>query len=123
MKTPLGRVLGLGSARKGTQAFWHLRLTSVALAPLTVFVIVLAISLIGEDHAAVTAVLGQPVIAVPLILFIALSAYHMKLGMQEIIEDYVHGGARLPAVIGNIGFCAMVAIAAGYAVLKLGLGG
>ncbi len=124
MRTPLGHVRGLGSAKEGTGHFWRQRLTSIASLPLTVFVIALAISLVGEPHAVVAARLRSPLIAVPLLATIFAYAYHMQLGMQVIIEDYVQGElARVLALAGNIFFCFAVALVSAFAVLKLSIGG
>jgi len=124
MRTPLGIVRGLGSAKDGTGHFWLQRLTSIASLVLTVFAIALAISLVGEPHAVVAARLGSPLIAIALLATIFAYAYHMKLGMQVIIEDYVQAEpARVLALIGNIFFCFAVALVSAFAVLKLSFGG
>jgi succinate dehydrogenase / fumarate reductase membrane anchor subunit len=124
MGSPLARVRGLGSARDGTGHFWHQRLTSIASLVLTIFAIALAISLVGEPHAVVAARLGAPFIAIPLLATIFAYAYHMQLGMQVIIEDYVqHELARVLALVGNIFFCFAVALVSAFAVLKLSFGG
>ena len=91
IRTPLGRVRGLGPARSGTGHFWHQRVTSVAGIPLTIALIVIVIGLLGRSHATVVQVLGSPLVAIIMLLFIINSAYHMWIGMQEIILDYVHG--------------------------------
>ena len=90
MRTPLGRVRGLGSAHHGTGHFWHQRLTAVASVPLTIAFVVIVIALLGRNHAAVVQILGSPLVAIIMLLFIVTSVYHMWLGMQVIIEDYVH---------------------------------
>ena len=124
MRTQLGIVRGLGSAKDGTGHFWLQRLTSLASLVLTVFAIALAISLVGEPHATVAARLGSPLIAIPLLATIFAYAYHMKLGMQVIIEDYVQAElTRVLALAGNIFFCFAVALISAFAVLKLSLGG
>ena len=124
MRTQLGIVRGLGSAKDGTGHFWLQRLTSLASLVLTVFAIALAISLVGEPHAVVAARLGSPFIAIALLATIFAYAYHMKLGMQVIIEDYVQAEpARVLALIGNIFFCFAVALVSAFAVLKLSFGG
>src|SRR5262249_43780902 len=92
-RTPLARVRGFGSARSGTEHFWHQRLTSVALVPLTIIVVLILLSLLGRNHAAVVQILGSPIIAITMLLFIISIAYHMKLGMQVVIEDYAHDDA------------------------------
>lgn len=123
MRTPLGRVLGLGSARAGTETFWRQRLSSLALVPLAVFAVALVVTLSGQEQAAVIATLARVEIALPLLLLLVVTAYHMKLGMQEIIEDYVHAPAiKLLATLGNLAFSAVVAAIAVFAVLKLAFG-
>ena len=122
--SPPGGVRGLGSAKDGTGHFWRQRLTSLASLLLTIFAFALAISLVGEPHAVVAARLGSPFIAVALLATIFAYAYHMQLGMQVIIEDYVQSEpARVLALIGNIFFCFAVGLISAFAVLKLGFGG
>jgi succinate dehydrogenase / fumarate reductase, membrane anchor subunit len=123
MRTPLGRVRGHGSARSGTSHFWWQRVTSVALIPLTSGVIVIIFSLLGRNHAAVIQILGSPLVAIVMLLFIGTSVYHMKLGMQVIIEDYVHDEVpKLLLLMGNVFFAIAVGMAAVYAVLKISFG-
>lgn len=123
MKTPLGRVLGHGSAHGGTLQFWRQRLTALALLPLSLFAVIVVVALVGKDQATVAATLGNPLIAVPLLVTLALTAWHMKIGMQEIIEDYVHAPAlKLLATLGNIGFSVIVAGAAVFTLLRLTFG-
>jgi succinate dehydrogenase membrane anchor subunit len=123
MRTPLGRVRGFGAARSGTEHFWHQTLTSVALVPLTIAVVLILASLLGRNHAAVVQILGSPIIAIVMLLFIFSTVYHMKLGMQVIIEDYVHGeGRKYTLLIGNLFFCSVIGLASAYAILKLSFG-
>jgi succinate dehydrogenase / fumarate reductase membrane anchor subunit len=123
MRTPLGRVRGHGSARSGTGHFWWQRVTSVALIPLTIGVLVIIFSLLGRSHATVTQFLGSPLVAVVMLLFIGTTAYHMKLGMQVIIEDYVHDEVpKLLLLMANVFFSIAVGLAAIYAVLKISAG-
>ena len=123
MRTPLSQVRGLGSAREGTAHFWHQRLTGVANVPLTIFFVVLLISLQGADHATAVAVLGSPVVAIFLLLAILSVVYHMKLGMQIILEDYVQGEmAKVISLMANIFFCTIVALASVFALLKISFG-
>src|SRR5262249_16726372 len=104
IRTPLARVRGLGSARSGTEHFWHQRLTAIANVPLTIGFIVLLASLMGRSHATVVQTLGSPFVTVVMLLFIASITYHMKIGMQVIIEDYVHGHWKMPLLIANTFF-------------------
>jgi succinate dehydrogenase / fumarate reductase membrane anchor subunit len=123
MKTPLGRVRGLGSARSGTQHFWHQRLTAVAAIPLTIAFIVIVISLLGRNHAAAVQILGSTPVAILMLLFIITTVYHMCLGMQEIIIDYVHNDLlKFVALMSNTCFCFVVGLASTYAILKLSFG-
>ena len=123
IRTPMGRVRGLGSARSGTKHFWQERLTAVAGVPLTIAFIVIVASVLGRNHAAVVQILGSPVVAVLLLLFIFNSIYHMWLGMQVIVEDYVHDDVRkLSCLMVNTFFCAAAALASVYAILKLSFG-
>ena len=116
MRTPMRRVRGLGSARSGTAHFWHQRLTAVAL-------VVIVVGLMGRNHAAVVQILGSPLVAMLMLLFLASGAYHMWIGMQEIILDYVHDDLpKLTALMANTFFCICVAAASVYALLKLSFG-
>jgi succinate dehydrogenase / fumarate reductase, membrane anchor subunit len=123
MKTPLGRARGLGSARDGTTTFWHQRITSVAGIPLTIAFIAIVVALLGRNHAAAVQILGSPLVAILMLLFIAVTVYHMWIGMQEIIVDYVHDELRkYLALLGNTFFSFVVALACAYAILKLSFG-
>jgi succinate dehydrogenase membrane anchor subunit len=122
-RTPLGRVRGLGSARAGTTHFWHQRMTSVAGVALTIAFIVIAMSVMGRNHAAVVQILGAPVVALFLLLFVFNTTYHMWLGMQVIVEDYVHHElAKLALLMLNTFFSIVVGLACTYALLKLSFG-
>lgn len=124
MRTPRARVRGLGAARSGTTHFWHERLTAVALVPLVIGFIVILLSLLGRNHAATLQILGSPLVAIVMLLFVLTGAYHMKLGMQVIIEDYVHGeGTKALLLMLNTFFCVVVGVASAFALLKLAFGG
>jgi len=123
MRTPLSRVRGLGSAGTGTDHFWAQRVTSVAGIPLTVGFLVIVAILVGRNHAATVQILGSPLVALTMILFIATSVYHMWIGMQVIIEDYVNDPLlKAIIVMGNTFFSCIVALASIFAVLKLSFG-
>ncbi|SHG84510.1 succinate dehydrogenase / fumarate reductase membrane anchor subunit [Kaistia soli DSM 19436] len=122
MRTPLSRVRGLGSAREGTGHFWVQRLTGLALAVLTTAFIVLIVALAGRPYPDVARVLGNPFVALLMILMVGAGAWHMKIGMQVIIEDYLHGHAKLIAQIANSFFSVAVAVASALALLKLSFG-
>ena len=123
MRTPLGHVRGLGSAKSGTEHFWMQRVTAVANVPLTLFVVGLIISTAGSNYAAVKATLGTPIVAIPLILFVISATYHMRLGMQIIIEDYVPAeGTKIVLLLLNTFFCIVVGLGSIFAILKLAFG-
>jgi succinate dehydrogenase / fumarate reductase membrane anchor subunit len=123
MRTPLGRVRALGSAKSGTEHFWHQRLTAIANVPLTIAGIVIVISLLGRNHAAVAQTLGSPLIAIIMLLFILSVVTHMRLGLQVVIEDYVHEDKmKLVLVIANTFYCVAVGLVCVYAILKLSFG-
>jgi succinate dehydrogenase / fumarate reductase membrane anchor subunit len=124
IKTPYKRVAGLGSAKEGTGHFWHQRLTAVANIPLTLFFIGLLVSLNGASYDETRAVLANPLVAIILLLFIGSGIYHMRLGLQIVIEDYVHGeGARVVALMANTFFALAMGAACVFAILKLAFAG
>ena len=123
MRTPLRRVRGLGAAHTGTGHFWLQRVTSVAGIPLSFALVVIIIALLGRSHAAVVQIIGSPIIAIIMLLFIINSAYHMWIGMQEIILDYVHAEKfKLVSLMANTFFVFAVAFASAFAILKLSFG-
>jgi succinate dehydrogenase / fumarate reductase, membrane anchor subunit len=123
MRTPLSRVRNLGSSHSGTQDFWRQRLTAVAMTLLIVPVLVVIFMLIGRNQAGAAQILGSLPIAVILLLFIISSAWHMKIGMQVVIEDYVHNEKlKLASIMANNFFSFAVALASVYAILKLSSG-
>jgi succinate dehydrogenase / fumarate reductase membrane anchor subunit len=123
IRTPLGRVRYLGSAHHGTRAFWHQRLTAVANVPLTLAVIVIIIGLMARNHAAVVQILGSTLVAITMLLFIVSNVYHAWIGMQVIVEDYVHDETwKLVTLMLNTFFSIAVGFAAVFAILKLSFG-
>jgi succinate dehydrogenase / fumarate reductase membrane anchor subunit len=124
MRTPLGRVRGLGSAKAGTGHFWMQRMTAVSNAILAIAFVAILVSLTGKTYPAAMAILSHPVVALLLLLFIISALIHMRIGMQTIIEDYVHGeGAKVLAVIANTFFAVAVGAASVFAILKIAFGG
>ena len=121
--TPMRRVRGLGAARSGTSHFWLQRVTSVAGIPLTIALIVIVMVLMGRGPAAVAQILGSPIVATIILLFLLNTAYHMWIGMQEIVLDYVHDDKlKILALLGNTCFVFAVGFASAFAILKLSFG-
>ncbi|MCG8434940.1 MAG: succinate dehydrogenase, hydrophobic membrane anchor protein [Gammaproteobacteria bacterium] len=90
LRTPLKRMRGLGSAKEGTGHWWAQRLTAIALVPLSIWFVVSVITLVNADYATVAAWLQSPLAAIFMIAFIWVLAYHSQLGLQVVVEDYVH---------------------------------
>ncbi len=123
MRTPLRRVRNLGSSHTGTKDFWRQRLTAVAMIVLIVPVILVVMMMLGRNQAGAAQILGSPLIAIIMLLFIIASVWHMKIGMQVVIEDYVHDEKlKLLSIMANNFFSVTVALAAAYAIFKLSSG-
>ena len=124
IRAPLARFKGLGAAGHGVGHFWQQRMTAVSNVALVLAFVVIVASLAWRPYEEVIVALSHPLIAVLLILGVASVTWHMRLGMQTVIEDYVHDGAlRIVAVILNNFYAAAIAAACLYAVLKIGFGG
>lgn len=120
METPLGRVRGLGSAEAGAEHWWHERLTSIAAFLLFVWLIASLLRLPDLDHRTLALWLSSPLAAVPMILLILSTFWHLKMGLQVIVEDYVHEEGGKLFWITIINFLALVgAVTALFAVLKI----
>ena len=124
IRTALKQVRGLGaSGSSATADFWWQRVTAVGMLLLTVPVIVVVMVLLGRNQAGAGQILGTPVIALIMLLFVVASSWHMKIGMQVVIEDYIHGEkAKLIAILANNFFAVAVAMASIYAIVKLSSG-
>lgn len=119
-KTPLGQVLGLGSAKTGTEHWWAQRVTAIAGIPLVIFLIGFIVMHVGASRAEVVASVKNPFVAILLALTIINLVWHMRLGLQVVIEDYVHGhGTKLAALLLNTVFAVAMGAAALYAILKM----
>lgn len=124
MRTPFSIVTGLGSAKEGTTHFWRQRLTALANIPLTIFLVWLIVKLAGSDRVDMVALISNPIVSTLLVLTFVSVIWHMRLGMQVVIEDYVHGeGAKILALTANNFFCLGVGALAIISILKLGFGG
>jgi len=124
LRSPLGRVLGLGAAKDGTHHWWLQRVTSVALALLGTWFVVSLLAMPDLRHATLVAWLGQPMTATLMTLLVLVVAHHSVAGMQVVIEDYVHGhGTKLLALLANQFAHAVAAVAGVVAVLRIALGG
>ena len=123
-RSPLGKVRGLGSAKDGTHHWWMQRLTALALIPLAIWFVVNVVALLGASHAAFAVWVKNPLSATLLILLIAATFHHAQLGVQVVIEDYVHGaGAKLAAIILVKGAALVLAGIGVVSVLRIAFGG
>ncbi len=123
IQTPLSRARGLGSANEGTDHFWWQRVTAVANIVLVTYLTWQIATLAGAPHGVVKAALKSPLLAIPLLLLILSGVYHMRLGMQTIIEDYVAGdGRRIALLMLNTFFAILVGLTCVFAILKLSFG-
>ena len=123
LRSPLGRVLGLGSAKEGVHHWWVQRLTSVALVPLAVWFTVSLLSLPSLEHTTVIAWMAQSWTSLLLILFVLIGTWHSQLGLRVVVEDYVHGGAKTVVLVIVTFAHALIAVAGVFAILKVAFGG
>jgi succinate dehydrogenase / fumarate reductase membrane anchor subunit len=123
IETPLKRARGFGSGKTGTGHFWQQRVTGVAALLLSLVYVALLIKLQRDDYPTVLATLGNPIVAVLMLAFLGVSVWHMKIGMQVIIEDYVNQPfLRVLSLMANSFFSALVGIASAAALLKIAFG-
>jgi succinate dehydrogenase / fumarate reductase, membrane anchor subunit len=123
LRSPLGKVLGTGSAKEGVHHWWLQRLTSIALVPLTIWFVVSLLSLPSFEHLTVVSWMAQTSTALLLILFILVATWHSQLGVRVVVEDYVHGGTKTLTLVVITFIHAVVAAAGIFAVLKVAFGG
>jgi succinate dehydrogenase / fumarate reductase membrane anchor subunit len=119
-RTPLGRVRSLGAARLGTEESARMKLTAVALVPLTIGFVWLVLSLVGKTYNGARAELGEPIPALLMLLFVLAGLYHTQIGMRSVILDYIQGRMAEWALILNAFIAALLALACVYAVLRIG---
>ena len=124
MRSPLGRVRGLGSARDGVGHWWAARMTALALIPLALWFVASVVTLTGADYATVRAWIGSPVVAGLLVLLVLMTFTHAALGLQEIVEDSIHHeGAKLVALLAVKAFALLLGLTGVLAVLTILFGG
>ena len=124
MRSPLGRARGLGSAKSGTQHWWAQRLTALALVPLTIWFVIAMVAATGADYTSARAFIGNPITAVLLILLIVATFHHAQLGLQVVIEDYVHTKpVEIALLLITKAAAVVLALAAIFAVLLFAFGG
>ena len=123
-KSPMGRARGLGSAKEGTQHWWHQRVTAIALILLSGWFVISLIAMAGASYEEARAWIGHPLVAGLLLLTIGFMFYHLKLGLQVVIEDYVHGEmVKLGTLMLSSGACLVGALACALSVLFVAFGG
>jgi len=124
LRSPLGRVRGLGSAKSGTEHFWAQRVTAVALIPLSLWFVYSILALGNGDHAAASAWMQSPLNAILLLLLVVATFHHMQLGLQVVIEDYIHVEyIKIVMLVIVKGASLLLGVAAAFAVLKVSFGG
>jgi len=123
LRSPLGRALGLGTAKDGTSHWWGQRVSGVALALLGLWFAFVLATAPGLSHAEVVAAIGRPIDAILLLLLSVTMAYHSYLGIQVVVEDYVHApGLKVVALLVSRFAHVALTAAAVFAILKIGIG-
>jgi succinate dehydrogenase / fumarate reductase, membrane anchor subunit len=120
MRSPLGRARGLGSAREGVEHWWMQRVSAVAQIPLTLWFVVSLIALTSSDYNAFIAWLKAPFVAIVMVLLLIALFHHMALGLQVVVEDYVHADrAKIPTVVAIRLACFALAVAGIFATVRI----
>jgi succinate dehydrogenase / fumarate reductase, membrane anchor subunit len=123
MRTALGRAFGLGSAKSGVEQWWMERVTAIALAPLTIWFAAAIIAHVGGDYVALIAWLRTPTTTMMMVLLLVVLFYHTALGLEAVIEDYIHSGLKIPTLAGMRIACFGLAVAGILASLRIAFGG
>ncbi|PCI43442.1 MAG: succinate dehydrogenase, hydrophobic membrane anchor protein [Alphaproteobacteria bacterium] len=122
MNTPISKVRGLGSARSGTEHWWMQKIAAVALVPLTIWFVASIVQMTHADYFMVRTWLASPVSATLILLYIVIGLYHLRLGLQAVVEDYIHGGGMKVFLQFAILFgCTIIAVTSIFSVLKIAL--
>lgn len=122
-RSPIARARGLGSAKEGVEHWWAERVSAVALVPLTIWFAASIIAVAGNDHAAFVAWIGSPLSSVCMVLLLIALFYHMALGLQVVIEDYVHSRTKIALLAAMRLGCFVLATAGIVATIRIALGG
>ena len=122
MRSPLGRAMGLGSAKEGAEHWWMARVSAVALIPLTLWFVASIIAHTGSDYVTFIVWLRMPLVSILMVLLLIVLFYHTTLGLQVVIEDYVHSEARFGALIAVRLGCVALAVAGILATMRIALG-
>ena len=123
MRTPLARVKGLGASGHGVEHWWLHRMTAVSNVPLIIAFVIVVAALAGSSYEGAVAIVSHPLVAIILLLAVISVTNHMRLGMQIVIEDYVHAKElKIAAIIANNFYAVIIAVACLYAILKVSLG-
>ena len=124
LRTPIGRARGLGSAKEGTAHWWHQRVTGIALVLLLTWFVISLMTLSGASYEETRAWIGHPVVTGLLLLTIGFTFYHLKLGLQVVVEDYVHSEfLKLGTLMALSGACLVAGLACALSVLYVAFGG
>lgn len=122
MNTPISKVRGLGSAKSGTHHWWMQKIAAVALIPLTIWFVASIVQMTSADYFTVRAWLASPISAILMLLYIVIGLYHLRLGLVEVVEDYIHAAGMKVFLQFSILFgCTVIAVASIFSVLKIAL--
>ncbi len=120
--TPISKVRGLGSARNGTHHWWMQKIAAVALIPLTVWFVASIVQMTKADYFTVISWLSSPIPAILMLIYIVIAIYHLRLGLQAIVEDYIHSeGMKVGLQFSILFGCTIIAVASIFSVLKIAL--